>query len=107
MRSRQGRDELADRMAGFEGMTQLALRIDLVGIAPADLRFDDVPAVGEVGQNRLHGALGDTDAYRQFAGRQLRASRDAQQDMAMIGEEGPRGGHRHTLPQLDSRKGLR
>ena len=63
----------------------------------AVLVLDDVPGLGEIGDDAVGGALGDTRPGRDVAQPHARVVGDAQQHPGVVGQEAP-ARHACTLP---------
>jgi hypothetical protein len=63
--------------------------LDLVAVAAAVLALDDVPGLGEIGNDAVGGALDDARPGRDVAEPDARVVGDAQQHPRMVGREAP------------------
>ena len=80
-------DRLRERQVG----------LDLVAVAAAVLLLDDVPGLGEIGDDAVGGALGDARPGRDVAQPHARVVGDAQQHPGVVGQEAPLR-HARKLP---------
>lgn len=79
-------------------MAQMPVGFDAIAVAaPVPLALQ-VPGLFEVGDNALHGAFGDADAFRDIAQQNFGIARDQQEHMRVIAEEGPPRDRRSFLP---------
>ena len=76
--------------SGCQGLIQ----VQLVAIAAALPLARDQPLGLEVGQDLLDRALGDADALGDLAQPQLGLGRQGDQDVGVVGQEGPGVGRR-------------
>jgi hypothetical protein len=74
------------RLTGF---WQRQVRLDLVAVAAAVLVLDDVPGLGEIGDDAVGGALGDARPGRDVAQPHALVVGNAQQHPGVIGQEAP------------------
>ena len=54
-------------MVRFKRMTKAAMGIHGIDVAAPVSGLDQVPVLGEISEDRLHGALGDADTHGEFA----------------------------------------
>jgi hypothetical protein len=66
------------------GFWQRKMRLDLVAVAPTVFLLDDVPGLGQVGDDAVSTALGDVQPGRDVAQAGPRVVRDAEQDRAWL-----------------------
>jgi hypothetical protein len=78
-----------DLLVSLDRVAQGALGVELVSVAPAFPDTREIAALLEVGDDPLHGALGDPHSHRDLAKADLRLARNAQQDVPVIAEERP------------------
>jgi hypothetical protein len=89
-------DEVADGVVRFDPMAEVGMAIDSVGVAPTDLLPDDDARLLEVLDDPEHRSLRDADALCDVAQARIGIVREAHQDMAMVGQEGPGGAFGHV-----------
>jgi hypothetical protein len=75
----------------LDGMPQRQLGVELVFIAPSDTLTRQITVSHEVGHYPLRGALGNTNPFGYVAEPDFGILRNAQQDVRVIGQEGPSG----------------
>ncbi len=85
-------EEFADGVGLFDGVAQRPLGVDFVHVPPAHALPGDVAGLYQVAHDALGGSLGDAHPLGDFAQAYARVTRDAEQDVAVVGEEGPIGG---------------
>jgi hypothetical protein len=65
------------------------MRLDPVAVAAAVLVLDDVPGVGQVGDDAVRAAFGDSQAGGDVPQPGSRVLGDAEQDSGVLGQETP------------------
>jgi hypothetical protein len=73
----------------LEWVTQRNIAVYFVTITTAFLCAGDVPSIDKVANDRLGGALGNADKFSDVSGAKVRIAGEADQDVTVIGEEGP------------------
>ena len=71
------------------GFGQREVRLDLVAVAAAVFVLDDVPGVGQVGDDAVRAAFGDSQAGGDVPQPGAGVLGDAEQDPGVIGQEVP------------------
>jgi hypothetical protein len=87
-----GEDEIgerADTNVGFKRMPESLGPNDGVAIAASNLGGNHKPCFGEVADDDLHGTFGDADLGCDVAHPDLRVECQANEDVAMVGQQGP------------------
>lgn len=87
----QERQQVADPLLAGESVWNREVGLDRVVIATPDAPAGKVADVGELGDDPVGGALGDSDRIADLAQADAWVARDAQQHLGMVGEEGPGG----------------
>src|SRR5579863_5872445 len=94
---REQGDDLADGRLPGAGPGYRQVRLDLVAVAAAVLLRDHVAGLGQVGDDAVGAALGDTQAGRDVAQSRAWVAGDVQQDPGVVGQEAPlRHADKHT-----------
>ena len=75
----------------FDRVSKRQLRVELVFISPSDSYARKVAISDQVGNDALRGALGYANPFGHVAEPDLGVTRNAQQHMRVIGQEGPSG----------------
>lgn len=86
----QQAEELSDRVMRFERMAEPKLRLDAIGVAASLLFDDEIAGFNELPDDLLNHPLCDPDHQGDFSQANLGVTVDAQQDVGVVGEEGPR-----------------
>jgi hypothetical protein len=76
-------------MGLFDRVAQRSVRVDVVMVAAADPGSLHVAVPHKISDDRLGGALGDPDSGGNIPGPDAGVTGDADQHMAMVGEERP------------------
>ena len=82
-------EQLADAVGLFYGVAQRLVEVDLVMVATADPGSFHVAVPHEIGDDRLSGALGDPYPGGNVSTADAGVAGDADQHMAVVGEERP------------------
>ena len=82
-------EELADLVIELRRVAHLALAVQRVTASAPDPLTPHVPALDEVGDDPLDGALGDPDGLGDVAQTRVRVMGDAEQDLRVVGDEAP------------------
>jgi hypothetical protein len=90
----------------LERVSKWKICMHLVTIATTLLEAADIPSVDEVSDDALSGPLGDAHEFGDIAGSQIGVSGETDQNMTMVGEEGPArllrfSGHHRLLPSRE------
>ena len=86
--------QFSDRSMRFIRMSERLIRSDSVVVLTADLFAVDDSAGLKIGNDPLHGPLGDSDVQCHFSKHQGRLSRQEHQDVSMIRQNRPMGTRR-------------
>ena len=86
-------------------VAQRTIRIDFIVVTASDPGSLHIALLHEVGDDRLGGALGDPDPGGNVPAANAVVKRDADEDVAMVGEEGP-GRPRRLLRVVGARHGI-
>jgi hypothetical protein len=70
-------------------MAQVAAPVDLVTVAAALLRADDIPLADEVGDDLLSGTLPDADESRDLTHANGGVASEAEQHISVVAQEKP------------------
>jgi hypothetical protein len=73
----------------YDGVAQGAVRVELVAVATSFANVREIAGRFKVGNDTLNGALGDSDPKGHLALPNLPLSRNAEQDVRVIAQEGP------------------
>ena len=82
-------EERSDLEVILEGVAEGEVRMDLISVSAADLLVGQVARLLEFGHDPLGGSLGDPDLCCDLAHQDIRVLLDAQQDVRVVGQEGP------------------
>lgn len=82
-------EKIADLLVPLGRMAHLRPSIDGVVIAAADPLAPDIPALDQIGDDALSGALGDPDPFGDVAHAHAAVARDAEEDLRVVGDEAP------------------
>lgn len=101
-------------MVCFKRMTKAAMGIHGVDVAAPVFGLDQVPVLGEISEDRLHGALGDADTRGEFACGKGFFARQAKENVSMVGQKCPAAvssgrcfrGHRPLITRLHGHAGM-
>lgn len=83
------REELTDLMVLFGRVAERLFGVDAVVVAAAFAARLDVAGFHEVSDDALGGPFGDTHAFCDVADAQVGFSGNGEQDVCVVGEEGP------------------
>jgi hypothetical protein len=70
-------------------MPKTPVRVQPVDVAAPDAATVQVALRFQVGDDRLHGPLGDPDPRRDVAQPTVRVAGDREEDVGVVGQEGP------------------
>ena len=87
------REQLAHATVLLDGVTERKVAVDFIGGPPALALAREVARILELREDALHGPLGDAHRRGEIADARRRVLCDAEQDVGVVGEEGPRGRH--------------
>ncbi len=82
-------EEHAHLAVRLDRMRQRAVQVHLVAIPPPLARAREVTSFFEIGDDALHGPLGDPDSGCDFMQSNLRLLRDANQNVGVIAQKRP------------------
>ena len=82
----------------LHGVAQRTIRIDLIVVAAPDPGSLHIALLHEVRNDRLGGTLGDPDPHGDVTAANAVVNRDADEDVTVVGEEGP--GRPRRLPRV-------
>jgi hypothetical protein len=83
-------------MVGFQWMPEMQVRVNFVGVASADPVLGEVAGGLEFGDDLLRRAFGDADLVGDIPQPEIEVLGEEQQDVAVVGEEGPVLGFTHA-----------
>jgi hypothetical protein len=83
------REDLADVVPAFHGVTQRAVGPDPIRVAPAFPQSVEVARVHQIADDPLRGPLGDSYPLRHIAQPQAGIAGDAHQSVSVVGQERP------------------
>ena len=93
-------EHLTDRAFLGDGFSKRQMRLDLVAVATAVFVLHHVAALGQVGDDAVGAALGDTQRRGDVAQAHPGVVGDAHEDPSMVGEEAPLGHGVYILAQM-------
>ena len=86
-----GVEQVTDACVAFDGVAEPACGVDLVGVASADAMAGEHAGLFEVLHDLLHGAFGDADLLGDVPEPGIGITRQADEDVGVVGEVGPLG----------------
>lgn len=82
-------EEVPNRAVPFKRMPKRLPAIEYVPVPAADAGATEIARVDELADDALDGALGDANLVRDFTQPGIRIAGEADQDVSVVGEEGP------------------
>lgn len=76
-------------MINLRGVSHYVFAVDGVAVATSDADGRHVASFDEVGEDALGCAFGDADVFRHVAEADVGRVGEAQEDLGVVGEEGP------------------
>lgn len=75
----------------LDGMSEGRFGIDLIAVAASDSFTRDEAAFFEVSDDSLHRSFSDPNSHRDFSEHHFRVLGEQDEDVGVVGEEGPLG----------------
>jgi hypothetical protein len=82
-------EERSDLVPALRGVSHRVLTVDLVTVSTPHSLAREEAGCDEVGDDPLHGSLGDPDVIGYVAKAHVRVIRDAEQDLGVVRDERP------------------